>query len=59
MSTRQKKKVPEKLYVITIEINEDQFGRLKMFQEKHGLGEQESAIIEAMDVGLDYDLQDK
>ena len=54
---KAEKEVPERLYVIEIQINEDQIGRIKMFQEKHSLGEQESAIIEAMDVGLDYDLQ--
>ena len=54
---KAEKEVPKTLYEITIQINEDQFGRIKMFQEKHDLGEQESAIIEAMDVGLDYDLQ--
>ena len=42
---KAEKEVPKKLYEITIQINEDQFGRIKMFQEKHDLGEQESAII--------------
>lgn len=54
---KAEKDVPKIFHVVEIQITEDQDGRIKMFQEKHNIDQRESAITEAMDVGLDYDLQ--
>ena len=51
------KAVPENLQPVKIYINEDQEGRIKIFQGKHRLGEREDAVVEAMDIGLAHDLQ--